>query len=348
MSLDQNNLKKKNEDEIDLNAVFGVIILMFVKIGKAIINTISYLRRLTINYKFFIISTVLVGLAIAYLSNRTSKEYYKSSMLLSSKYFNGRLIESTIEKLNILTAERNKSQLAKVLKVPNEIASSIIKFESEPFVSENEIVELEVLKEQLKNAGSKEEDIEKVLRQLEIENRYTYQINIFVYESKVISELTNPIVNYFRSNEYIKKRILNNEKTLLARKNKIQSEINSLDSLKTVVINNIASLATKNSEGSNNVILAEQTNNDLLGVYQESILLHNRQLGIEEELALKSDFELIDGFTISQKPENINLKTILIYAALISLGIAYALLLLFEINKQLARIEREKKELEAV
>lgn len=345
MSITSNGPQTQPKDEeIDLARILSGLGLLIKNFFTFLLTLLLGLRRITIKYKYVILAIFIFGMAIGYVSHVRDKEFYRSTMLLSSEYFNGRLVENGIEKLNLLTGEKNKKQLSKVLGISEDLAVKIRNLESEPFVSEEEIVELEVLKEQLRNAGAKEVEIGKVLKQLEIENRNTYTITLRVYDSEVIDHLTDPIVNYFKNNPYIKKRIESNRLKLEARKKKYHGEIEKLDSLKFGIYMSIEGMANKSREGSNNVVLSESGIGDPVDLFREGVSYYDRLLNANEELFLSSDFELIDGFTTFNRPDNDKLSTILFTSGLIALVIAYFMIILIELNKYLGKMEKERVE----
>src|SRR6185369_5342209 len=96
-----------------------------------------------------IITSMIVGFSY---SSFIKKKFFESTMILSSDYLNNRLVDNTIDKLNLLAEEENKHGLAKILNIPDSLADNIVKFDAKPFIAENDLVEIEVLKDQLKSA----------------------------------------------------------------------------------------------------------------------------------------------------------------------------------------------------
>jgi len=180
-------------------------------------------------------------------------------MILSSDYLNKRLVDNSIEKLNLLAGEENKHGLAKVLNISDSLASNIVEFKARPFVSEGDLIELEVLKEQLKNAqanAKNEKVIAQVVERIEIENRHAFEITVKTYNPTFIGALQSALVNHFKNNEYIKRRIEINKTNLLEKKTKLFHDLQKLDSLKFIIFDNYKSMAAQSRQGSNNVILA--------------------------------------------------------------------------------------------
>ena len=82
-------------------------------------------------------------------------------------------------------------------------------------------------------------------------------------------------------------------------------------------------MASKTREGSNNVVLSESVISDPIGLFQEGINYYDYLMIANEELFLNSDFELIDGFTTFNRPDSDQLLEVLLYSALIGIGVAY-------------------------
>ena len=101
-------------------------------------------------------------------------------MVLSCDYLNTQMLKNTIDKFNLLASEKDTEGIQEVLNVDSATAKNIQKFEFRPFVSEDDVVEMEVLREQLNNVtGEKQELVEKVIDRLEIENKNAYEISVF-------------------------------------------------------------------------------------------------------------------------------------------------------------------------
>lgn len=334
--------RRTDSDEIDLRQLFAIFGAFFAKIGKSIVNTIIRIKRRSSDYKVLVLVVVLTGMGLGTLYHVKSKPIYTSSLLLRSEYFNRRIIDNAMEKLNQLCEEENKELLARTLNIDKSIAANIVEFKAEPFVAEQEIIEVELLKERLSKLKLEEEEVSRITSRIEIENKETYKIIVSTTKSTVINELENAMVNYFRNNNYISNRIKVNKKNLIARKQKLLKEEAKIDTLKNAMIKAFESMSSKSRQGSENLYIGEQYSANPIQVFQEDLRLNEEILNIDRRLFLQADFELIDGMTEFNKPTNKGLFKILIIALLISLGIAYIIIILLEINKYLNRIEQKR------
>lgn len=332
-------------DEIDLAQFFRWVGRGFSNVGATIIAAVAGLRNLFYANRVFFLGVIVLGLVLGFLySELLKKDYYKSSMVLSCDYLNTQILNNTIDKFNLLAAEKSTDGLERELNIDDGTAQNIQKFEVRPFVSEDDVVEMEVLREQLNNVASeKKELVDKVINRLEIENKNAYEIIVYVYDPNIVKPLEKAIVEYFRSSSYIERRIDNNRHTLLARQSKLKSELRKLDSLKVVIFQNYQTLAQK-SRGSNNVVVGgEEGLTNPLEVFNTDLELYQELQEVETQLFLSPDFEIVDGFTSFQEPESASLPDILAVALLLSIVIGYLILGAYRFDRMLAEYPKKHR-----
>ena len=336
--MEQQKLKPTTSDEIDLAQFFRWIGNGFSNLGESMIAGMAGLRKSFHENRVFFLGVIIIGLVLGLLySEVLKKDFYKSSMVLSCDYLNTQILNNTIDKFNLLAAEKTKEGLGGELDLDKAAAKNIQRFEVRPFVSEDDVVEMEVLREQLNNAAAeKKELVEKVIDRLEIENKNAYEISVYVYDPNVVKPLEKALVDYFKNNSYIKRRIESNRKNLENRRLKLQSELRKLDSLKVVLFKNYQALAQKN-RGSNNVVVGgEEGLTNPLDVFTTDLELHEELQEVESELYLNPDFEVVDGFTSFQEPESASLPEILLISLLLSVLVGYLILGAYRFDRMLA------------
>lgn len=330
-------------DEIDLGQLFAKIGDFFKSMGMGIIRFLAILRNTPFQNKILFISLIAIFGVLGYsYSSFLKKKFYESTMILSSNYLNKRIVDSSIEKLNLLAGEQSPAGLAKVLNISDSLAANIVAFESKPFVSEVELVELEVLKEQLKSAqvnSKNEKVIEQVLTRIEIENRHAFEFTVRTYNPTVIKPLQDALVNYFKSNDYIEKRIEINKNALTNRLVKLKKESSKLDSLKKVIYANYQTMAEQSRQGSNNVILSDKTVTNPIEIYTQDMTLYDQIQSTERQLYIQPDFEVVDGFTEFSEPSSASRTKIIAIAMLIGFGLAYLIVALRQFDRYLASVK---------
>jgi hypothetical protein len=283
----------------------------------------------------FFAGIIITGLVLGLVySKLIRKDYYKSSMVLGCDYLNKQSMENIIDKLNLLAGEKGKEGLTTALGIDAETAQNVLKFEFKSIVAEEDVTETEVLREQLNNITTERKElVDDVIERLEIDNKNAYEIDVLVYDPAIVKPLETALINYLKSNVYVKRRIESNEQSLKERKKKIEKESGKLDSLKEALYyKNLA--AKKAPPGSNNVILSEEAN--AVDLFKLDMDLNKELVKINEKLYLRPDFEVVEGLTAFRQPENANLAKILLYALLISWLMGYVIIALWKFDKMLA------------
>ncbi len=336
------NQKKVESDEIDLGALFSKIGEFFSNLGLGVLKGFATLRQIPLQNKALFIGLILLSVTVAALYSKgiISKKYYESTMILNSQYLNTRILKGTIDKLNLLAEEKNKLGLAKTLRIPQALADSISSFKSKPFVSEEEVIDLEILTEKLKNLSDKKDVklIDQVVGRLTVENRHSFEITVRVNSKKTIKQLEPALIRYFHNNDFIKKRIEIDSINLLAKKKKLEGESEKLDSLKKVIFQNYQSMAQQSRQGSNNVILSDKAVTNPIEIYNQDISLYNEIQIIDRTLYIKPEFEVVSGFTEFTEPASPGLLKSVVSSILIAIGLGYAIVALLSFNKYLASL----------
>lgn len=335
--MQDHNQRLNSSDEIDLAQFFRWIGRGFSNMGKSIIAGMAGLRNVFHRNRVFFVGVMALGVILGALyAALLKKDYYKSSMVLSCDYLNTQILENTIDKFNLLAAEKDTDGLQEVLNLDDSTAKNIQKFEFRPFVSEDDVVEMEVLREQLNNVTEEKQDlVERVMQRLEIENKNAYEISVYVYDPSIMKPLEKGLVDYFGNNNYIKRRIEGNKRKLEARKVKLESELTKLDSLKAALFRNYQSLSQK-SRGSNNVVVGDEGLANPLDVFTRDLALHKELQEVEERLYLNPDFEVVDGFTSFKEPESASLLDVLAISLVLSIVIGYLILGAYKFDRMLA------------
>jgi hypothetical protein len=335
--------KPKTSDEIDLTSFFSWIGSGFSRFGSWLLYAMASLRAIFFENRLFFFGVIVIGLILGLVySELLKKKYYQSTLVLNCDYLNTHILNNTIEKLNLLAKEKDGEGLAAELKIDIATAKNVQGFDFKSFVSEDDVVELEVLREQLNNVAAEKKDIvEKVISRLEIDNKNAYQIEVQVYNHEIVKPLEKALVNYFKSNEYIKRRIDINYVNLVKRRRKLERESEKLDSLKQVMYQNYQSLG-KTSRGSGNVYLGDEKLADPLDVFRQDLELNKQILELDDKLYVKPDFEVVDGFTTFKEPESASLFKIMVISFFISWIMGYLIIGTWKFDKYLAQYQATK------
>ena len=340
---DKSKNTNNSSDEIDLRELFSSVgnffsktflnfVLLIVGIKNAIAKNIKMI---------FILGLIggFVGIAIHFLVPK----YYESSIILKSTYMNN-IMESSVEKLDLLTEDEDRGSLSKTLDIDGALAKNIVGFRFEPFLTEEAAINLQLYKERLKGQIEDPELVAELLDQLSGSNNSTYRVFVQVNDKSVVTSLEEPLLNYFSNIPYVKKRLEINDVTLKKQYAQLEAEESELDSLKELVFENFKMLGERNRDGSNNVILADQPTTSPLSVFSESRQAYAKKLSIERELFIQPEFELIDGFTVYSEPANLGLIKLGFFGGLGGLGLAFLIIIFTQVSKYLDKIEQKAKQ----
>ncbi|SMG43740.1 hypothetical protein SAMN05661096_03059 [Marivirga sericea] len=342
--IDKKSQNSNSSDEIDLRELFSTIGRFFKSIFVGIIMVFVHFRNATFKYVKLILLFAILGGFTGVALNYYLPDYYSSYMLINSRYSSGRLMENSVDKLQQLCGEQNYVQLAKLLDIDTTQAKNLKGFSYEPFVSEEEIVQLEVLKEQLKGKIDDEETINKFVEKLRLDNKTTYKIFVNVFDNQGLTKLQEPLVYYFKENQFVSKRLEIEKEILKGKAENIRLELSRLDSLKKALIASY-NVSGKESAKETNLFIGDQEYGPI-AVFQESRNQYNELQKVEQEIFLMPSFELIDGFTVFSKPDSPSLIKLGFYSGLVGLGIAYIIILIFGFNKYLNKVESENSKKE--
>ncbi|HTH57348.1 MAG TPA: hypothetical protein VL728_14965 [Cyclobacteriaceae bacterium] len=335
--------QQKPAGEIDLALLFAKVGDFLKNVAFGFVRFLALIRKVPLDNRKLFVGFIAVGAVLGFsYSQFLKKKFYESTMILSSDYLNKRIVDSSIDNLNLLAHEETSKGLAKVLHVSDTLASKIKKFEAKPFVAEMELVQLEVLKEQLRSAqvnGKNQDVINQVIKRIEIENQHAFQFTVRTLSPTAIRPLQEALVNYFKNNEYIKKRIQINQENLVAKKGKIKGELLKLDSLKKVIYSNYKMMSEQSRQGSNNVILSDKAVTNPIEIYTQDIALYEQLLAIERAIFLQPDFEVIDGFTEFDEPASASRMKVIATTVLIAFALAYGIVALRQFDRYLSTVK---------
>lgn len=328
-----------HDEEIDLRDILKSAATGLRRMFYGFMNMLLGIRSATIsNYKLMV-GIVALCLTVGLLQKNLSKPYYESSMLMRSAYLNGGVQNSLFNKLNQLCEEENHQQLAKILGLSVFEAKMIKGISVEQVLSGQESLDFEVLKNSLGEKLNKEGEVNHIIEKIQEESGSTYKIKVAVYDPSILENLETPLINYIRSNEFIKKRIEINRTNLLAKRSQLEAEIKKLDTLGNMIQQGMLASAKEPFNNPTQIILGEREITSPLDIIKEGDRKFNEMLEIDKDLFIQTDFEVIDGLVSFNKPSGTPTLWVIVYSFLVSVAISYLLIFLIGLNKLLNKLE---------
>lgn len=247
----------------------------------------------------------IIGTVLGLIYFQFAPNIYESKMILLSDILTESYSERITESLDILIKEQNQEALAQRLSLSTEEAKGISK------------IEIESLKESKKADDKSESSI--------------FIVTVRTKDKMLLPKLQEGIMNHLQNNEFVKIRVNQRKTYLQTMISKVGEEINSLDSLKRKLFLG-QPIYSKSAE----MMLVDPTS-----IYSKIIDLNKEQVNLKNALELVNSIQLVEGFTIYNKPVSPKLSISL--AAGSSLGLFFvALLIGFKSLRGIVRLSEEK------
>lgn len=270
------------------------------------IDLLELLAKIVITIKSNILSIIIafvIGSILGLGYYQFVPKVYESKMILLSDILTSSYSERITESLDNLIREQNNNILSQRLGITEKEASSITK------------IKIESIKQ------AKETESESA----------TFIITVRTKDKTILPNLQEGLINHLRNNEYVKVRVRQRQDFYKAMIEKVGIEINSLDSLKRRLFSG-QPIYSKSSE----MMLVDPTN-----IYSKIIDLNKEQIGYKNSLELVNSIQLVEGFTVYNKPVSPKLSISLVAGATFGLFMV-ALLIGFKSLRKIVRLSEEK------
>jgi uncharacterized protein involved in exopolysaccharide biosynthesis len=277
-------------EDINLMVVYQKIGSFFKYIG----NSFSYLFQVIKKRIKSVILFAVLGVLTGYGAYLITKPFYTSSMTLMLSEIRNEFVEDQLDKLSDMIKEDNFDAIAEQLEISTKSAMTIkeMKFSN---LDQDRVKEDSIL------TGS------------------PFRIELTIYDNRLFSSLEPAITNYLENNRYFSKLKRIRRKEVESMIGKLQSDIVSIDSIKSTVISPRGPV--------NGFVYGEPL--DPTNLYKESLTMYQQQVSMEAELDQLNNIEVVNGFYSRNKPSGPRLLLYLLTGGLAFtfLGIFIALML---------------------
>ncbi len=272
------------------------------------IDLLELLARIVISIKSnfkLIVGAFLVGSLLGLAYYQFVPKSYESRMLISSEILTESYSKTIAEDLNKLIRERNAESLSSKLKITPKEALALGKLEVKNAIE--------------KSDGRKEEE----------KNYLT--ISCQTSDNSIWPSLQNGLINFLENNDYVKVRVEQKKKYFTQVIEKIDKELVDLNDLKSRIANGQVTQSSKD-----NLILFDPTtvNTKILDLSKEKINLQN-------QLEIVNSIQVVEGFTVFEKPVSPKLSISLSAGASFGLFIV-ALIIGFKSLRKIVSLSEEK------
>lgn len=272
------------------------------------IDLLELLAKFVITIKSnlkLIVGAFVVGSLLGLAYNQFVPKTYESRMLVSSTILTESLSKTLAEDLFKLVKEKNLTALSDKLKISPEVASKISKIE-------------------IKNALEKSEGIKE-------EEKNNLTITCQSSDNTIWLDLQAGIIKYFENNPYVKIRVDQRKAYYTEIIQKIDKELVDLNELKSRITNGQPA-----TSGNENLVLFDPTT-----VNTKIIELNKERFNYKNELETINSVQVVEGFTVFQKP--ISPKLSISLAAGSSFGLfIVAIIIAYKSLRKIVRLSEEK------
>lgn len=231
----------QQSEEVDLGQLFKLIGNAFDRLFKFIGRLFNKLFLAFIWLVFFIkkhfiklVIAGVIGILLGFSLEKTSEPVYKSYITVKQNYNTGENLYNSISYYNDLVQEQDFSTLEKVLGIHGSEAETVLDFEIESVISENQkLKDFDTYLRTLDSTLAKTVKYEDYLKNSEPYDREYQQITIKATERNNFKAVFNNIIENINSNEYFKREQFKDSMELVNRKVVLEVALKRSDSLQS-------------------------------------------------------------------------------------------------------------------
>ncbi len=351
--------QKQQSEEVDLGQLFKLI-------GKGFTSVFSYIgsffKKLFLAFVwlvFFIKRHALklaisgvVGVILGTVLEKTSEPVYKSYITVKQNYETGENLYNTIGYYNDLLKQGDITAIENVLGVKYEEAMSILYFEMEPVISENQrLQEFDAYLQTLDTSIARTVEYKTFLKNSEDYHHQYQQITIKAKERNNFKTVFRKIIDNINSNVYFKREQEKDLKELRDQASAISESLIKSDTLLAVYQKAIVTSAENKNDFESKITITSDngkiSSTKEFELYNKHLELKQELSEIEREIADKAHIIEItsskqDSGTIDDKKELFGKKVSpKLFYGIILTGLTFLTLLIFRFVKFLERYKHK-------
>ncbi|GAA3588455.1 hypothetical protein Q4Q39_17805 [Flavivirga amylovorans] len=343
----------QQSEEVDLGQLFKLIGNAFNNFFRFIGSLFNKLFLAFVWLVFFVKKHILklviagvIGIVLGIVLEKTSEPVYKSSITLKQNYDTGENLYNTIGYYNDLLKQGDLSALESVLGIRTVEAESILNFEIESVISENEkLQEFDAYLKTLDTSLVKNVEYKTFLKNSKDHNHQYQEITIKAKERNNFKTVFDKIIDNINSNSYFKREHEKDLKELREQALAISKSLIKSDTLLAVYQKAIVKSAENNNDFQAQITIerGNKSSTKEFDLYTKDLQLRKELVEIEREIA---DKEHIIEITSSKQDSGTidNSKDFLgksvspkIYYVIILMGLTFITLLCLRAVKFLER-----------
>jgi hypothetical protein len=347
MSSNQQN--KNNEEEVDLGSLFVIIGRGFSKLFAFIAGLFKEIFNFLITILIFLKENLIkisiagfIGLILGFFLETKRPLIYGSDLLVEPNFKSARQLYNNVNYYNDLVKQKDTTGLEETFKIDTDAASSLKKFEIEPIVNNNDIINsyndfiLEVDTATVKSYAFK--DFKLSFTDLDYK---IHKISVTAGKNDVFTKLDDVILSSVMNNKYFERlKKLTNE-NLNRTDSMYRQNLSQIDSLRKVYMQVMIEEAKKQTSGTSIDLGGEKKSTKELELFETNRRINSDLKNIVinksekyEVINVISNFQPV-GYEIKGITKN--------YAFLLAIFGAFSMilvLLLIQLNKYLGNYKK--------
>ena len=300
----------QQSEEVDLGQLFKLIGNAFDRLFRFIGSILNKLFLAFVWVVFFIKKHLLkfviagvLGIVLGFILEKISDPVYKSYITVKQNYKTGEDLYNSIDYYNDLIVQGDTKTLANVIEIDTASANSILNFEIESVISENDRVKsFDRYTKELDSTLASTIEYKTYVKNLEEYNHVLQQITIKSSKRDNFKSVFERLVEQINSNEYFRNEQRKDTMELINKKEALLGALTISDSLKSTYKKVLEMLpAGDGSQTSVTIKNADDVNKTReYELYQNDIEIKRELVGIEREIEDKKEILEI----VSSKQDN--------------------------------------------
>lgn len=341
-------------EEVELGQLFKLIGNAFDRFFKFIGNIFKNLFLAFVWFVFFIKTHIIklaiagvVGLGIGILLDKTSDPMYRSYITIKQNYSTGENIYNSINYYNDLMGQKDINTLKNILGIQESEANSIIGFDIEPVVTENQKIQnFDAYIKTLDSAVASKVKYETFVKNSQDFSYEFQQISIRAKERSNFKKVFDKIIENINNNEFFKREQEKDLAQLKEAESSILEALKQSDSLQNTYKRVLEKVIDKNNGSQTSVVIEGANQIDKtkeFELYKSDLLLRDKLVEnrrrqadkqfIVEILSSKQDSGVIDNSKVLFK-KHVSIKT---YYLILFVGVTFMVLLALQFIKFLEK-----------
>jgi len=286
--MSEKNTNTSQSEEVDLGNIFLIIgsgiKKLFAFIGlifKTAYNLLIHLLIHIFKRKWWYLATIVLGIALGFYFEQTKKRVYTANLYVETNFNSAPEVYENVYNLNQLSINNSKVKLlSKKLNISKEEAKSLVGFDIEPMINENETIDIfSDFKKELDSISEENLIYDDYKNNLTKFNYNKHKIEILSTDQFIFKKIAKKIPTVLIENSYLEKVKNSYNESLLEEIETLDVLDSQIDSLVNfyLKIREIEAKKPNSSSSGTNLYMAEANKNNLV-INESELILEKSKL----------------------------------------------------------------------